>query len=253
MLSERRDSSIGYMLLKRENKFYDENNKLISDHFRVQFEGKQNEEVLNRLIEYAEEAYSEIGDKLNFYPENKVTIFVFSPKNFYLASAVQRWAGACYDNGRLKLPLSYLVGDISQVKENIFHEYTHLCIDMKLSGAGKIPLWFNEGCAVNFSNGMRYEYEKMIKKYLASNKLLSFGLINQMFRSADPETATLAYAYSAYAIQYIIEEKGESAISEILEDVAEGENFSDAIYNVFFVNQKAFLKNFNEWLRKKFE
>ncbi len=235
--------------VKREMQNSNLDGKVRTDHFEISFEGNRESSVLNDLKDIAEDAYDDVGRMLDYYPDNRIVIYVYSPKNFHASSATMAWAGACYDNGRLKLPLSYITGDLNIVKENIYHEYTHLLVDMKSKGAQKIPLWFNEGCAVNCSDGIRREYTEIMKAMIKTGKPTDFNLVSQFFRSANIGIARGGYAYSAYAVKYIIEEKGERALAEILEWVGNGESFNEGFYNVFFMDLKKFNTEFIYWVK----
>ena len=235
--------------VKRELKNSNLDGKTRTDHFEISFEGNRESSVLNDLKDIVEDAYDDVGRMLDYYPEYRIIVYVYSPKNFHASSATMAWAGACYDNGRLKLPLSYVTGSLTVVKENIYHEYTHLLVDMKAKGASKIPLWFNEGCAVNCSNGIKRNYTEIMKLMIKSGKPTDLNLVSQYFRSANIGIALGGYAYSAYVVKYIIEEKGERALSEILEWVGNGESFNEGFYNVFFMDLEKFNNEFVDWVK----
>jgi len=120
---------------------------------------------------------------------------------------------------------------------------------MKAKGASKIPLWFNEGCAVNCSNGIKRNYTEIMKLMIKSGKPTDLNLVSQYFRSANIGIALGGYAYSAYVVKYIIEEKGERALSEILEWVGNGESFNEGFYNVFFMDLEKFNNEFVDWVK----
>lgn len=222
-----------------------------STHFEISFEGSRDSSLMGSITDIAESAYNDVGRTLDFYPSDKVIIYIYSPKNFQAASATMAWAGACYDAGRLKLPLSYVTGDLSVVKENIYHEYTHLIVDMKSKSSHDIPLWFNEGCAVNCSDGIRTDFTNVMKEIVKTGKPVDLQLVSQYFRSENINIAICGYSYSAYAVKYIIDEKGNRALSEILENVGNGESFNEAFYNVFFVDLIKFNEKFFDWVKNR--
>ena len=131
------------------------------------------------------------------------------------------------------------------------HEYVHV---VNLSQTGnRVPHWFTEGCAVRMeTTGRLWSQYTLLADCYNNDKLFEYDEINWGFiRPTEDYHRSLAYAQSAWIMQYIEEEHGWDKALKMLELYKQGVGEHDVIKQVFGVAPDAFMKTFLEWAGKQ--
>ena len=155
---------------------------MTTEHFQVYFylEEKEIAEVAAKI---AEDSYIYLQDKFNFHISRKVPLIIYSSPNYFEQTNVipsllpENVAGFTeFFKGRMVIPFN---GSYSSFKHTIRHELVHVFSYEKIYSVMKLhrrynytepPLWFQEGIAEHWSEGMDSEAEMIIKA--ARNKLI---------------------------------------------------------------------------------
>ena len=208
--------------LDKEVSLEQNTNSFTSKHFELAYPEKFSEEWAEELVEQLENAYEDIGRKLNFYPEQKAQVLLFQTSDFKMVHDLPDWAGGVYD-GKIKLPVPLNSIPIA-LKGAIYHEYTHHVIYLITSG--NCPIWFNEGLAQIFEKG----YDELPEMQEAElDEDLNFQEIDDGFRNSPNRlTAIRLYRFSYIASCKIIDEHGWGAVAEILRLLSIGKTFEEA-------------------------
>ncbi|MCK4649461.1 hypothetical protein KAT51_08050, partial [bacterium] len=132
--------------MKREERIESKLLKKESAHFILKFEGTEEKEYeAPEILETLEKAYKKVGSDLNYYPETKTTVIIYSSKKeFRYVTYTQSWVGGLYD-GKIRIPLSIELDEAEHFKRTLVHEYTHHVIHGKTKD--NCPSWLHEGLA----------------------------------------------------------------------------------------------------------
>jgi hypothetical protein len=86
-------------------------------------------------------------------------------------------------------------------------------------------VWLNEGLAVVYEDGGVEDAEQVLKRTAARPSLAK---LHDSFADLSAADAALAYAFSAHAVQRMIDLRGPYAVVALLQDLARGAQFASA-------------------------
>ena len=208
--------------LEKEVSLEQNTNTFSGKHFELAYPDSFSEEWAEELVEQLENAYEEVGSKLNFYPEQKAQVLLFQTDDFKMVHDLPDWAGGVYD-GRIKLPLPANATPLT-LKGAILHEYTHHVI--YLASQGNCPIWLNEGLAQIFEKD-NDDLSEIAD--VNSDDEIKLEDIDKGFKSSpDRNTAIKLYRQSFNATCKLINEYSWNSIADILKMLSIGKNFNEA-------------------------
>jgi hypothetical protein len=191
-------------------------------HFTVLFEGPADEELARRAVEMLESAYWRVGTALYTFPEQVITVVLYTQEQFRDITRSPDWAAALYD-GRIRVPMRGALQRPEELERVLAHEFTHALL-RSLAPAG-VPTWLNEGLAVLFEpGGLDWAAAELAR----SRSRLAPGRLSDGFGRLDGKDARLAYAQSAAAVHHLIDLAGTAALVALVQDLARGEPFAQA-------------------------
>jgi len=204
-------------------------------HFTVLFEGPADEELARRALELLESAYWRIGTALYTFPEQVITVVLYTQEQFRDITRSPDWAAAVYD-GRIRVPMRGALRKPEELYRVLAHEFTHALV-RSIAPRG-VPTWLNEGLAVAFEpDGQSWANDELSRtdKRLPPQRLAgSFG----GFSGAE---ARVAYAQSANTVQKLLDLAGSAAVVGLLQDLAQGEPLEPAFERRMLVPFDTFL------------
>lgn len=208
--------------LRRENQVNQHSRNYSSIHFALTCHESFSEEWAEGLLELLEEAYEQIGEKLNFYPSQRSQVLVFQTEDFHNVHDLPEWAGGVYD-GKIRLPVPGSSVNPGFLRNAIRHEYTHHVVF--LLARGNCPIWLNEGLAQIFefdseTDGVAEDFKPEIEM------LQNFA---NAIRSAQNRSQVAAiYGNAHQTTLKMIAEAGWASMAEILEKIGKGFSFEQA-------------------------
>ncbi len=214
-------------------------------HFKIQFDGeKRNDVKVDKVSQFLEEAYNEVGSYFNHYPEAPTQVIIYSKSQFKQASDSPVWVAGLYD-GKIRLPLNDVLTNADELKKLILHEYTHAVI-FNLS-RGYCPVWLNEGFAQTLEGeGITEKQTANLKKQLSKKQMFDMKSLEGSFMGISPESSVvLAYDQSLSFTAFLIEKIGQSQIVEILPEFSHGKTMSQIFTENFYTSYE---KLQSEWL-----
>src|SRR3989441_1428759 len=119
-------------------------------HFTVLFEGPSDEQLAARTIELLEAAYWRIGTAFYTFPEQVITVVLYTQEQFRDITRSPDWAAAVYD-GRIRVPVRGALTRLDELERVLAHEFTPVLV--RSPAPQGVPTWLNEGLAVLFENG----------------------------------------------------------------------------------------------------
>ena len=188
-------------------------------HFTVLFEGPAEEGIAAAAVEILERVYFRIGDTLQTYPAEPVTVVLYTQQQFRDVTRTPGWSGGLFD-GRIRMPIRGGLGDPQELERVLTHEYVHALIHSV--AAGGVPAWLNEGLAVALEPG---GVARADREVAASSALMPLNQLQQSFASLPADRVALAYAESGLAVQDILDRVGTSSLMGLLADLGSGADF----------------------------
>jgi tetratricopeptide (TPR) repeat protein len=188
-------------------------------HFTVLFEGPAEEGIAAAAVEILERTYDRIGDLLQTYPSDAVTVILYTQQQFRDVTRTPGWSGGLFD-GRIRLPIRGGLGDPQEFERVLAHEYVHALIHSVAPGG--LPAWLNEGTAMALEPGGMARAAREVRR---SRSLIPLDGLRGSFGSLPADTVPLAYAESALAVQDIIDRAGTPRLMGLLSDLASGRDF----------------------------
>ena len=214
-------------------------------HFKIQFDGeKRNDVKVDKVSQFLEEAYNEVGSYFNHYPEAPTQVIIYSKSQFKQASDSPVWVAGLYD-GKIRLPLNDILTNADELKRLILHEYTHAVI-FNLT-RGYCPVWLNEGFAQTLEGeGLSEKQIANLKKQISRKQIFDMKSLEGSFMGISPESSVvLAYDQSLSFTAFLIEKVGQSQLVEILPEFSHGKSMSQIFTENFY---SSYEKYQTEWL-----
>lgn len=191
--------------VRRELAVEKDMDKEYGGHFVITFDGDQNDDLGREVLDVLDEAYNWLGSQLDHYPDERVTVILYSRKQFSALTNSPEWAGGLYD-GKIRLPVGGISSVNAAVKSLLYHEYTHVAL-RDIAGTN-LPYWLNEGLAeVGEAHIVQPELDVLA---LARDQLKLFRLasLEGPFRGLQGLQVSLAYQQSYSVVRYLIDEYG---------------------------------------------
>lgn len=199
-------------------------------HFVCKYPEEVDRDVANTLLDWLEDAYSEIGLKFHFYPGGNLTIVLYSSQNFNAATDTHSWAAGLYD-GKIRVPVKNFHETREQIRTTIFHEYTHFVVS---SLTKQCPVWLNEGLAQVMEGQKSGEWRSRLRAAREGDLLKRFQSMGKTFAGiSNPKEAQLAYAQSLSFTEYLIREASLDRVETFLRSLGPKKKMLDTFENVF--------------------
>jgi tetratricopeptide (TPR) repeat protein len=216
----------------------------LSPHFTVLFEGPAEQRLAAAAVDALEAAYWRIGTALLAYPPTVITVVLYTDEQFRDITRSPTWAGGVFD-GKIRVPMRGALNDTRQLEKVLAHEFTHALV--KSVAPRGVPTWVDEGLAVVFEMGDLKWAERLARQ---APSLIPLPRLHDGFLSLPAEQVPLAYAESALAVQMLIERGGIPALTELLQDLAEGQEFTQAFERRVFLSYPKFLTLWERRMRE---
>ncbi len=199
--------------------------RLESRHFRVSFADDDDRSAVRQVLGALEDAYETVGDKFNYYPQERTPVVLYTQQDFHAVTQTPDWAGAAFD-GRIKLPVRGLARDDPGLARVVTHEYAHSVV-ARLSD-GRCPVWLNEGRAVWSEEVEDGDHQAWAQAKIAGQELLSLEELSGSFTRLAAERAQVAYAESYLAVHTLVDRYGLRKLPALLEALSREHNLKDA-------------------------
>ena len=210
-------------------------------HFTVKFEGREEYDTAREITGLLEDAYREIGQSLSAFPQTPITVILYSEQQFRDVTLSPKWSQGIFD-GKIRLPIEGMLDNPNLIRKIVKHEYTHALIyDLTRT---HVPTWLNEGIALHLEGPSSYPWDEAIRNHIEKGgTLIPLKNLHQSFLSFSDNTASLAYAESFSATQYLIDRYGLYRIRELLLAMKSGSTFEGAFQDHFMTTYDNFIRN----------
>ena len=203
--------------------------------FTVLFEGPADEALAARALEILEAAYWRASTALAAYPEQIITVILYTADQFRDITRSPQWTAGAYD-GRIRVPVRGASPESQELERVLVHEFTHALVQA-VAPRG-VPVWLHEGLAVTFEPGGSAWAEGQLA---GSTSRLPLARLTGSFASLSAADARLAYAQSAAIVTALVDRGGAAAVGAVLQDIARGDALAVAFERHFFMPYADFL------------
>ena len=231
-LALRRDQELVELLLRVRREIVVQRNYegARTTNFTVLFDGYEHEVMRIKVLDMLKDAYAEIGKSLAHFPEEPITVILYTGKDFSDITRAPEWAGGMFGkvDGKIRLPLHGAEGQEKMLRRVLFHEYVHALLHSLAPGT---PLWLHEGLAQYFSGDRAVHIDQWIPL-----PLLAEGF------PRDARAAYVAYMVSLQAVSDLVDERGMPPLRRLLNELGAGKKMEEAF-------AAAYGEPFSRWAR----
>jgi Flp pilus assembly protein TadD len=222
--------------------------RAVTRHFTVQFDGNENRDLHRTVIETLEEAYGEVGRALSFYPDDEVSVVLYTAKQFQDITRLPGWAGASYD-GKIRVPSAGYEQRPDVLKKILYHEYVHAVIHaitrQQLGGitdlpSPRVPFWLHEGLAQYLESGSeRGAVDDRLRPLARRQAMIPLTVLEGSFMGLNAAQASLAYAESLSVVGYLVDRHGMYRVTRFLEALSRHQGIEPACREAFSLSYDA--------------
>lgn len=228
-LQRRPDAAIERLVAKaeRELKAEADFSQHESSHFTLRFEGKQTSETLRReLVMVLEADYDDLVRTLGVTPRSSISVELYTEQAYFDVTRAPAWTGAVND-GKLRIPISGISSVTPELARTLKHELTHSFIAQ--IAAGRCPYWLNEGIAQLMEPKTVDSEGHILSQLFHAQREIPLNMLEGSFMRLSSAGASIAYAESLAAAQYISDTYGMSDLQRILERIGQGSSTEAAL------------------------
>lgn len=204
-------------------------------HFKVVFDGYEHGGISRKILGILEDAYKQVGNDLDYYPDGPVTVVLYTEEDFRDTTRAPEWAGGIYD-GTIRVPVKGVEGREEEVRRVLFHEYVHAVVHSILgSTVRSLPLWINEGLAEYYSA----RYARRTGQSIPLSSLEgSFDRLQ--------EKANIAYLVSYSAVASLMDTYRAYRMRDFLFSCAKGHGVNKAFTESFSMTYNEFVSTWGK-------
>ncbi len=197
------------------------------------YEGGQS--FAQEIMTSAQQALIRLAEDTGAYLEKPARLYIYTnPQDLQGAMIYpQEWTGGVAFTRFGIIAIGIAPDKLYWGKRAIAHELTHLVIhQMTLNPYSNLPIWLDEGLAMNTEGVLGLEYVAYLNRAIAENSLISVRSLSSPF-SAYTEEAILAYAQSYSLVEFLISNYGQGKMLELLNTFKWGSTYDGALEKVY--------------------
>jgi tetratricopeptide (TPR) repeat protein len=191
----------------------------MSSHFNLRYDGEVDLALAEAVIEFLEEQYWEMADRLDYAPRQAITVVLYPTRQFRDVTQSPEWVGGLYD-GKIRVPLGGLSRLDPRAEGLLRHELTHAFVHAK--SRGHCPRWLHEGLAQHFEGRTLSRRDRQ-------------GVVDLLGAVLPADWASAGFSYPAALslTSYLEERGGLDRLTEVLRRLGEGEDPDQALTAVY--------------------
>lgn len=221
-----------------------------SSHFSLRFEGSAARGTLPReILAELDRDYDNLVSTLGFAPHASIPVVLYPDRQYFDVTQAPTWTSAIND-GKLQIPiqgLNQMNGELARV---LRHELTHSFINQ--ISRGRCPLWLNEGIAQLMEPQNVGSAGHVLAHLFTARNEVPLNVLESSFMNLNQNQATIAYAESLAAVEYINDTYGMSDLRALLERIGQGASVETALRAVLNVGYRQFEDDIGTFLKSKY-
>ena len=196
-----------------------------SSHFTLRYEGSQSADSLrSQILQTLESDYRDLSNDLGTTPKN-IYVSLYTDQAFFDVTHAAGWTAALND-GKIRIPISGVTSVTPEMAKVLRHELTHSFVAQLARHA---PAWINEGTAQVEEGQTTGAIGARLAALYASGRQIPLNQLEGDFQGYSAAEASVAYAESLAAVEYIRNTYGLSDVARILQRLGEGQSTESAL------------------------
>jgi hypothetical protein len=190
------------------------------------------------LMTTAQNAIKQLQYSTGAVPEKDIYIYIYADSKALQGSMIypSEWTGGVAFTQYSIIAIGISTYNLSWGQRAMTHELTHNVIhQVTFNPYNGLPVWLNEGLAVNNEGPVTDEFASSLEKAAAKNSLLSVRSLCSPF-SAYSDKAVLGYAESQSLVEYLLNKYGADKMQDLFNQFKNGSTYDDALQNVYGFN-----------------
>jgi tetratricopeptide (TPR) repeat protein len=251
-LALRPDATVSQYLARaqRESSAESDFSQRESSHFNLHFEGKDTSENFRRdLLATLDSEYDDLVRDLGYSPHNNIAVTLYTQQAFFDVTRAPSWTGAIND-GKLRIPISGVPSVTPELARVLKHELTHSFVSQMSSN--RCPTWLNEGIAQLEEGKSSASNGHQLAQLFAAGNEIPFNVLEGSFMNFSTPEATVAYAESLAAAEYVRDAYGMTEIAHILELLSQGSSTEAALRATVHADYRQFQEEMTRSLKAKY-
>ncbi|MEC4889217.1 MAG: peptidase MA family metallohydrolase [Nitrospira sp.] len=216
-----------------------------STHFMVKYDGGEDQGTWTTVLEILEDAYRDVGQRLNHFPAKPIVVVLHTKDTFQSATGSPAWADGLYDPvlGRIQIPTQGATTDTQWLTHVLRHEYVHALLHDRLEGQiTSLPVWLNEGLAMQLAGDPWPDLDQAMPN---GGSVIHLKYLEGGWGRLPHNAATLAYLEANSATHYLIDRFGMSRVGELLNAFKAKATVATALQEKLFLSYDQFHQ---QWL-----
>jgi tetratricopeptide (TPR) repeat protein len=221
--------------------------ELRSQHFILRYGGSEPREFVNQVLNTLENAFLDIENDLDFYPQEPIVVLLYPNQTFRDITRTPGWVGAIND-GKIRIPVSGLSTVTPDFARVLRHELTHSFVYQITMG--RCPVWFNEGIAQLEEGATTATLGSRLSRAFAS--LPPYSALEGSFMSLPAGSVKMVYAKSLAALEYLRDTYGMSEIRTLLKEMPFHPPFETLLEEQLQVTYSQFEQDVANYIYRKY-
>jgi tetratricopeptide (TPR) repeat protein len=220
-----------------------------SSHFTLRYEGSQTADALRtQVLEALESDYRALANDLGASPKN-IYVSLYTDEAFFDVTHAAAWTSALND-GKIRIPISGVKAVTPEMASVLRHELTHSFVAQITHG--RAPGWLNEGIA-ELEQGMTTgAFGQRLASLYASGRQVPLNQLEGEFQGYSSAEASVAYAESLAAVEYIRTMYGMSDLARLLQRLGEGQSVESALRSTVHAGYAELETEITSYLKKNY-
>jgi hypothetical protein len=159
------------------------------------------------------------------------------------------WSSALND-GKIRVPISGVKSMTGELAHVLRHELTHSFIQQITHG--RAPHWLHEGIAQLEEGRTTSAFGPGLAALYASGHAVPLNMLESSFVNFTPEEASVAYAESLAAVEYIRNTYGMSDLARLLQRLGDGQPMESALRSTIHEGYAGLEAEVTNYLKKNY-
>jgi tetratricopeptide (TPR) repeat protein len=220
-----------------------------SNHFTLRYEGSQTADALRtQVLETLEADYRDLSNDLGSSPRN-IYVSLYTEDAFFDVTHAAAWTAALND-GKIRIPISGVKAVTPEMASVLRHELTHSFVAQITHS--RAPAWLNEGVAELEQGLTTGAIGPRLAALYASGRQVPLNQLEGEFQSYSSMEASVAYAESLAAVEYIRATYGMSDVARLLQRMGEGQSVESALRSTVHAGYAQLETEITNYLKKNY-
>ena len=200
------------------------------------------------ILDLLENDYRDLENDLGASPKN-IFVSLYTDQAFFDVTQAPAWSAALND-GKIRVPISGMKGVTPELARVLRHELTHSFVSQ--IAHNRAPQWLNEGIAEVEEGTTTRAFGSRLALLYSSGHQLPLNLLEGSFESLSTGEASVAYAESVAAVEFVRTTYGMSDIARILKRIGEGQSIETALRGTIHVGYAELEADVTGYLKKTY-